>query len=312
MKVYLIACESFILMKDEINKIVPPDSNVIKYDLRQNTLEDVLSEASYFSLTNEMKYIIVKGATFFKPSKSDNEDGNKEIKSLENYLKNPNENTTIIFANYEVPDKRKKIFKLINEQNNYIEIPTLNKKELTYKCMDLLKDKGYKIDYDTASYIVDNSYVNYDILMGELNKIYILLPKGEVTIQNIKNIVSLSVNNKTFGFINAVIARDLKMALDTISSFEKLKIDPIVVIISLAKEMQIYFNLKMGVSPKDIQKAYGKEDWMMKNYLSHINDFTESELKKIIITLNNYDLGLKSGTIDKSVALDLLALELCA
>lgn len=311
MKVYLIACNSFILMKDEIKKIIPSDSNVIKYDLRQNTLEDVLSEASYFSLTNEMKYILVKGATFFKTGKSDNEDGNKETKMLENYINHPNENTTIIFACYEMPDKRKKIFKLINEQNNYIEIPTLNKKELTYKCMDILKNNGYGVNYDIASYIVDNSYANYDILMGELNKIFVLLPKGNITQFDLKNIISVSVMNKTFAFVNAVIARDLKAAFDCIPSFEKLKIDPIVVIISLAKEMQIYFNLKQGISPKDIQKTYGKEDWMMKNYLLHIDDFTIDELKKIIITLNNYDLGLKSGAIDKSVALDLLALDLC-
>ncbi len=312
MNVYLIACESFVLMKNEINKIVPSNSNVIKYDLRQNTLDDVLAEASYFSLTNEMKYIIVKGASFFKAGKNDSEEGNKDAQKLENYMKNYNPNTTIIFACYDMPDKRKKIFKLINNENNYVEIPTLNKKELTYKCMDILKSEGYSTSYDVASYIVDNSYVNYDILMGELNKIFVLLPKTELTMQNIKNIISLSVSNKTFTFINAIIARDLEVACSSIASFERLKTDPIVVVISLAKEMQIYLNLKQGISAKDIQKNYAKEDWMMKNYLAHLDDFTEKELKKIITILNSYDLGLKSGTIDKSVALDLLALELCA
>ncbi len=311
MKVYLIACESFNLMKSEIDKLVPPNSYVIKYDLRQSALDDVLSEASYFSLTNEQKYIIVKGASFFKTTKSEDEDGSKETKKLENYLKSPNDNTTIIFASYEMPDKRKKLFKLINNENNYIEIPTLNKKELTYKTIELLKNHGYSIAYDTASYIVDNSYVNYDILIGEINKILVLLPKGEINLENIKDIISTSISNKTFNYINAIITKDLKTAINAIDSFEKLKIDPIVVVISLAKEMQIYLNLKQGITPKDIQKNYGKEDWMIKNYLNHLNDFSEKELKKIIITLNNYDLGLKSGAIDKAVALDLLALELC-
>ena len=311
MKVYLIACESFNLMKSEIDKLVPPNSYVIKYDLRQSALDDVLSEASYFSLTNEQKYIIVKGASFFKTTKSEDEDGSKETKKPENYPKSPNDNTTIIFASYEMPDKRKKLFKLINNENNYIEIPTLNKKELTYKTIELLKNHGYSIAYDTASYIVDNSYVNYDILIGEINKILVLLPKGEINLENIKDIISTSISNKTFNYINAIITKDLKTAINAIDSFEKLKIDPIVVVISLAKEMQIYLNLKQGITPKDIQKNYGKEDWMIKNYLNHLNDFSEKELKKIIITLNNYDLGLKSGAIDKAVALDLLALELC-
>ena len=312
MNVYLIACDSFLLMQDEIKKIIPSNCHAIKYDLRQNTLQDVLSEASYFSLTNEMKYILVKGASLFKTSKNDSDDGNKEVKMLENYLENPNSNTTLIFACYDYPDKRKKLFKLINNENKYIEIPSLNKKELTYKCMDILKKDGYSISYDIASFIVDNSYNNYDILMGEINKIKVLLPKGEITLKNLKNIVSTSTLNKTFSYINAIIKRDLKEAILSITSLEKLKIDPIVVLISLAKEMQIYYNLKQGINPKDIQKQFGKEDWMMKNYLMNEGAFTENELKKIITVLSNYDLGLKSGKIDKSVALDLLALELCS
>lgn len=313
MNVYLIASESYKLLNEELKKIVPQDGNIIKYDLRISTLEDVINEAGYFSLLNEMKYIIVKAGDLFKPSKKeDSSVPSKDTKLLENYLKNPALNSKIIFTSYEMPDKRKKIFKVINENKNYIEVPTLNKKDLTYKCIDLLKQKGYRISYDLASFIVDNSYVNYDILLNELEKIYVLVKPKNLEKEDIKDIISLSVSNKTYTYISAIVKGDLKSALEASSTFEKMKIDPIVVLISLAKEMQIYLNIKEGISPKDIQRLYLKEDWMMKGYMQNADSYTVKELKKIITILNNYDFGLKCGTLDKSVALDLLALELCA
>lgn len=313
MNVYLIASESYKLLNEELKKIVPQDGNIIKYDLRISTLEDVINEAGYFSLLNEMKYIIVKAGDLFKPSKKeDSSVPSKDTKLLENYLKNPALNSKIIFTSYEMPDKRKKIFKVINENKNYIEVPTLNKKDLTYKCIDLLKQKGYRISYDLASFIVDNSYVNYDILLNELEKIYVLVKPKNLEKEDIKDIISLSVSNKTYTYISAIVKGDLKSALEASSTFEKMKIDPIVVLISLAKEMQIYLNIKEGISPKDIQRLYLKEDWMMKGYMQNADSYTVKELKKIITILNNYDYGLKCGTLDKSVALDLLALELCA
>lgn len=312
MNVYLIVSESYKLLNEEIAKVIPSDARVVKYDMRSSSLDDVINEAGYYSLLPETKYIVVKNASFFKANKKEEGTENNDAKLLEKYLGNSSENSIIIYTSYEMPDKRKKIFKVINDNKKYIEIPSLNKKDLTYKCLDLLKNNGYKTTYEVASYIVDNSYTNYDILLNELEKIYTLVKSKELTLKDIEGIISLSVSNKTFAYVSAVLKGDLKTAINSISTFEKMKIDPIVVLITLAKEVQIYLNIKRGVFPKEIQRFYAKEDWMMKNYLLNSENFTEKELKKIITILNDYDYKLKSGNLEKSLALDLLALDLCS
>lgn len=311
MNIYLITSDSYKLLNMEIDKIIPDISLALKYDLRVSSLADVINEAGYFSLTSEMKYILVKSGDLFKPGKKEDE-SSKDLKLLETYMQNPNSMATIIFTSNETPDKRKKVFKQINESNHYIEVPKMNKKDLTYKCMELLKEKKYNCSYEVASYIVENSYTNYDIMTSELEKIYILLKPMTLTIPDIKDVVSKGVINGLYNYINAIIKGDLKDALEAIDTFAKSKIDPIVVLISLAKEVQIYYNLKKGIKSKDIQFQYNKEDWQMKNYLNNDSLFTEKELKKIIIKLNDYDYKLKSGMLEKSVALDLLALDLCS
>lgn len=315
MNTYLITSDSYKLIDAEVNKILQGSLNVIKFDLRIDNIIDVINEANYYSLTNEKKYIIVKCGDLFKSSKKEenNNEANKGSSNrvLEKYLENPSDINTVIFTAYEAPDKRKKIFKEIQSKGQVIILPSLNKKELTYKCIELLKNNGYKIAYDVASYIVENSYNNYDILTSELDKIYSLLKPQELTLKNIDKIVSKSYTASAFAYASAVINRNLEAAFNSSKNFEQLKIDANVVLITLAKEFEILFMLKSGIKPQDIQVHFRKEDWQMKSYLMNQDKYTLKELKKIIVCLNDYDYKLKSGLIDKDIILDLIAFELC-
>ncbi|MBQ6841019.1 MAG: DNA polymerase III subunit delta [Bacilli bacterium] len=315
MNVYLIASDSYKLVDVEVKKILQDSLNVIKYDLRVDSLTDVINEANYFSLTNEKKYIVVKSDSLFKASKKeDNEkedSSNKDVKLLEKYLESPSDLSTIIFISYESPDKRRKIFKQIAEKGKAIVLPTLNKKDLTYKCIDLLKQKGYTASYDVANFIVENSYVNYDIMTNELEKIYVLLKPCILSISGLKGIVSVSLTSNVYSYISAIINRELEAAIKASKNFELLKIEPTMVLVMLAKDFQILYMIKSGVNLKELQINLKKEDWQMKAYLQNVDLYTISELKKIIIRLNDYDYKVKSGLLDKSVMLDLISLELC-
>ena len=84
---YLISAESFRIIDDEIKKIVK-DSNYILFNANRCTVKEIIEEASYFSLDNSKKWIVVSNADFFgagKISESDNE-------LLSKYLEIVNEN----------------------------------------------------------------------------------------------------------------------------------------------------------------------------------------------------------------------------
>ena len=313
MNVYLVASESYKLLKEEINKIIGDSLNVVKFDARLNTINEVIAEAGYYSLMGDKKYIIYKEPIFFKASKGeeDTKSNTKDIDMVLDYLKNPNKDTTLIFAISYLPDKRKKILKEIEKVGKVVVVPTLNKKELVYKCMEILQKKKYTIDYETANYIVENSYVNYDIMTSELEKVYALIKPGKITIDDLKNVISLSITDNVFAFINAIINQDLEKSFKYMSNFEQLKIDPNMVLIMLFKEYEILYLILNGHNPSDIQKLYGKQDWQMQNYLLNASKYKINEIKKIIMLLGDYDYKLKSGLLDRSVALSLLTLELC-
>ena len=316
MKTYLIAGESYRLVEKEVESIISKFSVVIKYDLRVGNLGSVVEEANYFSLTGEEKCIVVKATDIFCPGKNDKEDTKEEkedkyIKMLDAYLDNPNELTTLVFVCSKLPDKRRKLFKRINNDGIVTMFPSLNKKDLTYECMNILKTNGYKADYEVANYIVENSYVNYDIMISEINKINILCKKGNIGISDIKNVISKSISVSVRNFINSLVNREIQKSVKYSEYFETLKIEPIVILITLANEFEIYYLLKLGVNPKEIQIKYQKEDWKMREYLMNVDNYTLKEIKKIITNLNDYDYKLKSGLLDRELLVDLLILEFC-
>ena len=95
------------------------------------------------------------------------------------------------------------------------------------------------------------------------------------------------------------------------ANFEQLKIDPNMVLIMLFKEYEILYLILNKHNINDIQKLYSKQDWQMQNYMVNSSKYTLNEIKKIIMLLSDYDYKLKSGILDRSVALSLLAIELC-
>ena len=71
---YLIYGESYRLIEEEIEKIIKENTNVITMDLNVSSLEDVIREATYVSMFQEKKFLIVRNASFFTSSKTKEED----------------------------------------------------------------------------------------------------------------------------------------------------------------------------------------------------------------------------------------------
>lgn len=308
MKVYLIYSDSYKRINDKVNEIVNNSLNVIKYNLNNSSLKDVIEEANYFSLTGEEKYIIVKSYDYFSSKKS-SEEKNDDI--LLKYIDNPNEHTTIIFTSNVMFDKRKKIYKKINSFNNVIELLPYNKKELVYKCMEILKNNGFIINYETGNYVVENSYINYDIMLSEIDKINLYFKKSKLSLEEIKKVVSETMSGTPYKYAKAIINQDLSLAFKMQKELEIFKIDPSLCILTLYKEMQIMLFIKLTNDIKNIQYLFGKENWQMDDYKINAEKYTINEIKKIIIKLCDYDYKYKSGLIDKSVILDLISLDLC-
>ncbi len=308
---YLISAESYRIIDDEIKKIVK-DNNYILFNANRCTIKEVVEEASYFSLDDNKKWIVVSNADFFgtsKISESDNE-------LLSKYLENSNETTNIIFTTLNGIDLRKKIVKSIKNKGSIVNIPKMDKRNINSTLTNYLKNYDYSIDYKTLNYIMDNSYNNLDIMFNELDKIMIYYGfPCTIKYNDVLNIVGEEKTNNNFAFVNAVIEKNLKLSLKILKSLKIYKVEPTVLVSLLAREYRLMYyvkNLHSKMSMNDIMSYLSLADWQINKFYTNSNKYSNKELLGNLVKLCDIDLNIKKGIYDKDISLYGFLMDACS
>lgn len=308
---YLISAESYRIIDDEIKKMVK-GNNYILFNANRCTIKEIIEEASYFSLDDSKKWIVVSNADFFgtgKISESDNE-------FLSKYLENSNETTNIIFTTLNGIDLRKKIVKSIKNKGSIINIPKMDKRNINSTLTSYLKNYDYSIDYKTLNYIMDNSYNNLDIMFNELDKIMIYYGfPCTIKYNDVLNIVGEEKTSNNFAFVNAVIEKNLKLSLKILKSLKIYKVEPTVLVSLLAREYRLMYyvkNLYNKMSMSDIMSYLSLADWQINKFYTNSSKFSNKELLGNLVKLCDIDLNIKKGVYDKDISLYGFLMDACS
>lgn len=311
MNVTLISANSYRIINDEIKKIIK-DNHFLTINMNQSNINDILDEASYFSFMDEKKYIVVNNADFFGTSKITDEDSKK----IQSYLENPNPNTILIFTTLNGIDLRKKIVKTIKEKGNLIVINPWDKKKIREEADKYLNKYNYNADYNTISYIIENTYNNIDILYNELDKIMLFYNNPcTLNLNDIVAIVGKEVDNNNFHFVSAVIEKDLEKSISLMKSLKIYKVESIVLINLLAREYRLMYYVKRLKDKKlsigEMCKELNLQEWQVTKLYNNSLKYSESEILKNLYSLGEIDLNIKNGTYDKDCALYSFLLDAC-
>lgn len=300
---YLLKADSIYLLEEEINKIIADSNNVVRYNAMECELQNIIEEAAYISFLPDTKYIVIKNIEIFGTKK--NKD---DILLLEKYLNNPNEQSVLIFTTTDKLDERKKITKIMREKYKVIDIPKLKEYDLNKKINEIFKKDGYKIDFDTIKYISKNCLYNYDLIYNEIEKIkQYYTDTKQININDVKCLVSSSIEDNVFKFVNAVIAKDNNM-FNLYKDIKLLKQEPIAIITLLAREYRNMYIIKTQNDMNLVCKTLGLQSWQYENSAKYAYNYTKKELKELLHQLFELDLKIKSGRIDKYLGLELFLL----
>ena len=314
--IYLISSNSIHLIEDEIKKIVK-DNPYTTFDLNNVLIDDVLEEVSYFSLFDEIKYIVCKNANIFGSSKknSSEESTSKKDSRLIKYLEDSNPNTVLIFTINGKVDSKKKIVKTIKDRYELIEIPDLKPKEMFNKINELLKKDNYKIDSDTLYYIINNSLNNYDLIINEIDKIKLYYQdKKEIKYDDVINIVSKNLEDNNFKFIEVVMNKNIKDAFKMYDDLMVQKVEPIMLMVMIAKEIRNTLLTKMmsNRSRSEIMKILGYNyDFQLDKVINYTRMYIVKELEDYLVLISDFDYKIKRGKITNKLALQMLILQMC-
>ncbi len=301
MNIYLVKSDSRVLIEEELKKLIPKDQISISYVYDKN-LENILEEASYVSLFDEKKYLMVKNANFFGKEKL----SEKETKLLNEYLEHPYANTILFFITYEEIDKRKGYTKKIIETYSYKELNAPKGYELTNEIKK--RTSNYKIPDNAIKYLIEASLNNFDLIMNEISKFSLLFSKNDsISLYQMKEIVAQNTNENLFKFTDAVINKNMKETFKLLNDFLNLKMDTLQLSNLLIREFRLLFYYKIyekkQFANKEIGKNLGLQDWQVNKIMKNAVNFHEDDLKASLLSLSKMDYQIKSGNQDKTMAL---------
>ena len=124
---YLIVSSFYRLNNKLINDIIKGDSEIIKIDYNNSSIEEIIEELKYNSIFDANKIIIVYNCNLFSASTKIEDD---QLDLFVSYLKNSNPNNILILIQNESVDNRKKMAKLMKEYGNVLDYSKIKYNDL--------------------------------------------------------------------------------------------------------------------------------------------------------------------------------------
>ncbi|RZK42999.1 MAG: DNA polymerase III subunit delta [Pedobacter sp.] len=281
---------------------------------KDTDMSTILNAAKRYPMMSEFQVIIVKEAQDLKWAK-ETEGSGKETEVVLNYFEKPLPSTILVLAyKYANFDKRKKIYKAINNQGIVFQSDPVRDYKLMPWIEDHIKEKGYKIAPQAAALMAEYLGTDLSKIANEVEKLCLNITK-ETIIQtdHIQKNIGISKEYNVFELQKALASRNVFKCNQIINYFaENPKANPMVMIMA---NLSGYFTkiLKYHYlqNKNDAAKELGVNPYFVKDYENAARTFSLGKTFDIISLLRDYDLkskGLEStgNTTDGELLKELL------
>lgn len=294
--IYLVVGEKS-LNNLEIDKILKKekDYSLIKYDLEENSILQVVEELNTVDLFSPKKLVIVY--SFSKIEKEHEED-------FVRYIEKSEDSNVLILVTTEKLDERKKITKLLKSKAKVID--TTNTNVDSYIKEEL---KDYKIDFGALSLLKDYTNNNYNKIEQEINKLKMLkLDEKVITKDDVKSVVRKSFDKNIFDFTNAINEKNKKKMFDIYYELIENKEDELKILGVLANNFRLLYKVKILKDIKSENECMSllniknpKRLYILKQ---ETYKYDKNDLLRYLKELSELDIKIKSGLIDKKLGME--------
>ncbi len=320
--IYLLYGTEAFLINDVKQKlmanVLTSDSeefNYSAYDLEETPVEIAIEDAETYPFMGEKKLVILHNPVFLTAVKQ-REKVEHDIKRLEKYLSDPAPYTVMVFiADYEKLDERKKITKLVKKHAEILEAKPLDEPQLKSWIRERAAFHHTEIEDPAIETLLFLSGNDLMTLNEELIKLSLNVGEnGLINEQTVKNLISRSLEQNVFSLTESVVKRESNEALRIYYDLIKQNEEPIKVLSLIAGQFRLIYQVKeltgRGYSQKHAAGLLKVHPYRVKLAAGQASSFSNDELKAIINSIAECDLKLKTGGLDRSVAVELLLIQI--
>lgn len=311
MKNYLILSNDSVVIDDIVKNIIKEynlgDNSIIKYDLEQTLLDDVIEEVNTYAFFEDKKLVIANSCKFLSSDKKRGELVQND-KLLEEYITNPNPSSSLVLITEKL-DERKKLSKLLREKCVVVDA------NLSIEQMIEKNTEDYKITDKTINYLINYLKNNNTRIMTELDKLKMYkLNEKEINIEDIDKIVVKEFDEDIFSLLNVILKRDINTSFEIYNKLIERGEEVSKIVITVADQIRLIYKTKIlmkdGKSKDTITSMFNIHPYRVKLAMEYSYDFSFKELEKYLKDLGNIDINIKTGNTANNYSFDLFLLSL--
>ncbi|HPW53759.1 MAG TPA: DNA polymerase III subunit delta [Erysipelotrichaceae bacterium] len=293
-------------------------------------IDEVIDDCNMIPFLSDNKVVILENPRFLavkskedakEDDGSDGKDAEREerdfarqkvfVDRLIEYLKKPNETTTLIILYDSLDMPNKKFVSMLTPYLIHEKFDLLSEvkfKELVEKD---LKNNNIRIDDSALNELLSRLPNSIENWQRELDKLK--LYPGPFDLEVIKNLVSRPLEDDSFELTKALFSNDLSKALSVFRdlSTNKIEVFSLIGLISSSLRMmsQVLMLKEMGKSDREIADELDITSGRLYYIRRDIKNRNSREVLKVLNELSQLDQDVKSGFIDGQTGLELFIIK---
>ncbi len=310
--VYLLYGEETYYIQKVREKIIDlwdQESDYQVFDLETMPIQEAIHDAETFPFFSEQKIVAVNRAHFLtgQVHKGDVE---HDLDQLINYVKNPVDFTAfILIAPYPKLDQRKKVTKAVKDNSLVIDCSSPKLYDMKDTIQPMAADKGLKLPDEVVDLLLERIGEHVEALEQELEKLALYAQDGQIDLKQAEKLVSTHAETSTFSLIDSLTEGDLGKSLSALKEFRKRNEEPIALLALLVSQIRLILQCKLlkkaNYQQQQIAKQLKVHPYAVKMAFKRERKFDENQLKQMIIDAAQCDEQMKTGQMDKWLALEM-------
>ncbi len=316
--VYFLYGDEQFLLESKVEKIKKKlvdasfkDFNFALYNGKEAKIEDVLASASAFPVMADKKLVILKNTGFLNNGKS------REFKEIKEFCQDIPDYLCFVIIESDFDKKKEQTIRFIEEKGGIVRFDFLPQPQVE-KWLEKKFERLEKVIYPKELTLmvkrcggslrnIHNEFLKLINYMGDRQK---------VTAEDIENVVLKSLDVAIYDIIDHIIENRPSLAMADYKELLEHKTEPVAIISAISSKLSDLLVAKTlsgeGVPVAEMGKYLEclPQDWLIKKTIAQSKRFGEKYLRRMVKKSFDYDVKIKTGLMDKEVALQLLIADL--
>ncbi len=287
------------------------DFNFAMYNGKDNLAENVIESCVSYPVIAERKLVVLKNTGFLNNSKS------REYKEIFDLCSDIPEYLCLIIIESNFDKKKENSVRFVEKNGGIVRFDYMPQAQIE-RWLEKRFEKCEKIIYPKelteivkrcggSLQNIDNEFKKLIDYMGERQK---------VTAEDVANMVLKSLDVAIYDIIDHIINNRPQKAMEGYKELLEHKTEPIVIISAISSKLSDLLAAKIMSSEGVPAVEMGKyleclpQEWLINKTVSQSKRFGEKYLRRMLKKSLEYDVKIKTGLMDKEIALQLFIADL--